>query len=361
LSEITEKYIKNVSISICAVLLIFIVTEGLLRLINFSYNTRPRYMEFNFPNPHELYEIFEPDDATLWRLRPGVRMGPGIEPVNGMGFRGAEFKVEKQRGVIRVIMMGDSVTFGTDENYPRLTAECLGAGYEVINAGVPGYTSNQGLRLLNSRIAPLKPDIIVVMYGWNDHWLAQGFTDAEQTMRSPESNKARLFEKLRIYQLIHWIIAKAPLSQPPPGPAKLRVSPEEYRQNIERIVSDARRNGARVILVTPPSALSLGKVPVYLYHLKFMEGTPDEPREVGVMRVTYLHESYNDIVRSVAADAGVEIADVDRDWLARGVGDLFRNPEKDIIHPNPAGYRLIAKTLCDMILKTRRDFPQRSE
>lgn len=306
-------------------------------------------MEFNFPNPHELREIFEPDPVTLWRLRPGVSMGPGIEPISSMCFRGPEFKPEKRPGVVRVIALGDSVTFGAEENYPRLTAECLGAGYEMINAGVPGYSSLQGLRLFKSHLASLKPDVLIVMFGWGDHWLAHGFTDAEQTMNPPISDRPQFIEELRIYQFMHWLIAVTAASGATKDLARMRVSPDEYRQNLEEIVSEAKKGGAKVILMTPPSALSLGRLPDFLYYLKFIEGSPDEPEAVGVKRVTDLHERYNNVVRSVAQTTGAELIDLDRKWLARGMADLFRNPKKDVIHPNPEGYRLIAKTICDTI------------
>ena len=352
-NKATDRFspLENVLVTFCAVVLVFVLSEGVLRVIGFSFDVRPRYMEFNFPNPHELHEIFEPDQATLWRLRPGMSMGEGIEPINSMGFRGPEFEEKKSEGTGRVIALGDSVTFGAQVSYPRMLGDCLGPKYQVINAGVPGYSSTQGLKLFRSRLVILRPDIIIVMYGWNDHWLAQGFTDAEQTLKGPRENGSRLIEELRIYQFVHWLLTKSSRHDHTAGPPKRRVPLDEYRKNLWGFVSEAKKDDARVLLLTPPSTLKSGKLPDYLYWLKFIEGDPGEPAAQGVKRVKELHGSYNDVVRGVAAETGAELIDLDRDWGRLELSGLFNDPSRDIIHPSAKGYGLIAKTLCDTIRK----------
>src|SRR5262249_4068385 len=41
---------------------------------------------------------------------------------------------------------------------------------EVINAGVIGYSTLQGLRLLKHEVRRWHPDVITIRYGVNDHW-----------------------------------------------------------------------------------------------------------------------------------------------------------------------------------------------
>src|SRR5262249_26556977 len=82
---------------------------------------------------------------------------------NSLGLRGAEIRNDDS---VRVLAVGDSCTFGfnmfTNETYPYALQSMLdqrhGAGnYQVINAGVPGYTSYHGLRYLEERGLELKP------------------------------------------------------------------------------------------------------------------------------------------------------------------------------------------------------------
>lgn len=330
---------------------VFLVCEILLRVAGFQYDTRPRYLEFNFPNPHELREIFEPDAILLWKLRPGMVMGEGIEPINSKGFRGREFADEKPKGRIRIIAVGDSVTFGAEMSYPALLEECLGSSYEVINAGVPGYSSFQGLKLLEKYLPAYQPDVLIVMYGWNDHWLAWGFSDSEQKFSFADtSRRFSLLRELKIFQFLAWLLSGTERITP----SKFRVSLNEYRANIQQIIALANAHGAKVMLLTAPSALSLGVVPDFLFHLKFIDDNPDSPQSQTAMRLKKLHESYNDVVRGIAAEnPDVKLVDISKQWDGLDVSKFFRNPSKDVIHPNGDGYRLIARTICDTILKEK--------
>ncbi|OGG00145.1 hypothetical protein A2153_02975 [Candidatus Gottesmanbacteria bacterium RBG_16_38_7b] len=93
--------------------------------------------------------------------------------MNSLGYRGKEFTDEKKVGVKRIMIVGDSMTFGwgvaDNETYPFLTENLLKAGgrqnIEVINAGYIGglsldsfyvYLKNEGMKL--------KPDLVIVSF-----------------------------------------------------------------------------------------------------------------------------------------------------------------------------------------------------
>ena len=75
------------------------------------------------------------------------------------------------------------MTLGYERDYPALLAEELalqGADAQVLNAGVPGYSLAQARRRLRQLAPPLKPDVVVVLLGWNDAKdLLRGYTDSE--------------------------------------------------------------------------------------------------------------------------------------------------------------------------------------
>jgi len=337
--------------SLLVAFFLLLFAEVALRMAGFRFDTRPRYMEFNYPNPRELHEIFEPDPATLWRLKPGTKMGPGIEAINSMGCRGPEFEINKPAGVKRVVALGDSVTFGAAVGYPNALAECLGKSYEVINAGVPGFSVFQGLKLFESRIAQLKPDIVTVMFGWNDHWIAKGYPDSQQQLVVPAELPATLafVTRLRIFQLTHYMAVRLGGSRREDATPVNRAPIEEYRLLLEKLIDKVEKSGARPILITPPSALDSGKVPDYIFDIGFMRRIKGESEKDKAQRLKRLHASYNDIVRELAAKKGVTLVDLESQWYELGTAKLFRDPSRDVVHPNEEGYRLIGKILCDTI------------
>jgi lysophospholipase L1-like esterase len=111
-------------------------------------------------------------------LNPAFRSKDGRDRHNRLGFRGEEIENDKPEGVFRIFCLGASTTYttavdGYQKAYPAQLERILREVYhhpnvEVINAGVPAYTSLDSLLNLQLRILPLQPDLIVVYHGIND-------------------------------------------------------------------------------------------------------------------------------------------------------------------------------------------------
>ena len=104
----------------------------------------------------------DPDLFWYWPELPI----PALE-LNQHGFRRtAPMTVHRPRGVIRVVTLGDSQTWGAfhpeQQSYPAVAERTLGPGWEVLNAAVPGYRSLNVYRLLQRRVESFRPDVIVV-------------------------------------------------------------------------------------------------------------------------------------------------------------------------------------------------------
>lgn len=139
-------------------------------------------------------------DYTLWpnySLRtpiavPDSNLGYVLNPkldhsyhINSRALRGnseSEFPLRKAVSEIRIIATGDSNIFGWGiiddaETFPskldrllarRFTDRDFPYNFRVINAGIPGYSSRQVNRFVESRLLSYEPDLIILCVGWND-------------------------------------------------------------------------------------------------------------------------------------------------------------------------------------------------
>lgn len=121
-------------------------------------------------------------DARLYGLNP---KHPGI---SSLGFRNREIVLPKPPNTYRVVVIGDSVAYGTgvprSEAFPQRMHRLLaqrGLGIEVINCGVPGYSTYNEVELYRNIAARLQPDLVVLAFCLNDivsprlHWATAGY------------------------------------------------------------------------------------------------------------------------------------------------------------------------------------------
>jgi lysophospholipase L1-like esterase len=105
---------------------------------------------------------------------------------NAAGFRMAEELPPAKRSEVRVLVLGDSFTFGmgveADQTYAagleRLLNANLSTDAEVLNLGVIGYGTLQEIELLR-HYAFLKPDVVIIGFFARDVFLAASGNDLE--------------------------------------------------------------------------------------------------------------------------------------------------------------------------------------
>ena len=121
-------------------------------------------------DPHYLDRIHESEvysERLGWRLRPGFAAPLHDVPttVNARGYRGPLHPYEKTPGKTRLVMLGDSITFGTRvRDYETFSAllEQRSARYEVVNLAVEGYSTDQELLVLETEGLRYHPDVVVL-------------------------------------------------------------------------------------------------------------------------------------------------------------------------------------------------------
>lgn len=336
-----------------------------------------------------LGQVYETDDWRLYRLKPKVRLGRRVGEydrklwggtdatwrlfTNTLGFRDPEdyLLVNKPEGRLRIVALGDSHTFGLDvgdgATYPAKLQALLNkaAGekrFEVVNAGVPGYSSRQGLIYLAREIERLSPDLIVFQFGSNDASKEANFLSRPgqylpdrvlfPDLRAPIPQEIRT----RIFWIDRWIL-NAPLVRlvrskrdaPPREAAEPRATPEEYRANLEAAAAWAKEHRVPIVFV------QIDLEPAYASALS------RAARDAGAPTVDAdrLFESRREEV------LGSPLFKDDLTALERNIGSFFRRPGSPYLftidgrHPNRVGHELIAQAVYARIVSLPGFSPRR--
>jgi lysophospholipase L1-like esterase len=322
-----------------------------------------------------MQRLYRADDELFFRLRPNLTIDTTDNPrifdvrTNALGLRGPEVAREKAAGVTRVLCVGDSCTFGSGagaedtwpaqlarllkeqvveaRELPGLESEELGP-FEVLNAGVPGYSSYQGRRYLETEGFDLDPDVVVFALGFNDSFQARPgprrrFADgnylsdreyAELDRQAPSWGVVRLWARLRgpVGGAADGA-AEAEGEVDPRRARKRRVSPKEYWGNAMAVARQCRERGVRLVLVVWPIVA---------------QTDPAGPLGRHTTLLTY-QGLLREVVRKFAAppmiegggqpDGGVQLVDLVP--LVEGRPALFI----DDVHMNPRGYRRVARAV----------------
>lgn len=255
---------------------------------------------------------------------------------NSLGLRTAEVTQPKPADVVRIVALGDSVTFGwglrAEDAYPSQLAGLLATlhperRYEVINAGVSGYGTWQELRWLEDSGLALQPDIVVVQVHLNDAadnlWGSIGVTAGESW----------LMRHSLLVRLVQRVLARPVPANAQPCAADWKVGTEQVCWDSSKTLLDALRNtatgaGARVVLLPAP--------------MRWQVET-----NVRDARAWVTAAQYQNVLRAYAQQNGWLFADPLPAFVQAAAGgqSLF----VDVGHPNEAGQRLLAQAVYSAI------------
>lgn len=132
---------------------------------------------------YALYSQIEPEEF-LWTAHhylnyyPAPNYNRELTAHNSLGYRGDEISIKKPEGVYRIVILGGSAVYtekvkDNAQTFPVQLENILRQDYgyqnvEVINGGVPGYTTWESLINLEFRVLDLEPDLIIIYHNTND-------------------------------------------------------------------------------------------------------------------------------------------------------------------------------------------------
>lgn len=331
-----ERLLRRLSVAF-ALLVMFVFAELGLRVYARLSDYVPKVAVYDAPHNY-LGRALVPNAVYQSRVA-------GLH-VNSRGFRGKEFDVPKPAGTYRVFALGGSTTFGyypatTSDaaTYPAVLEDLLNhdkpdravGRYEVVNAGVPGYSLRTSLQNLAGRILFLQPDMVIVYHLTND--LAR--YGNEDNLSHPMLNQfapsgvvsgfldgimgwSYAFQELR-FTIGARLLAGSAGGQPSAPATGAQWQPdlrylEAFRRDLRNIVVLAKANGVRTVLATQSIA--------FTEKTDFTRLTDDERRMRFDRPATFyatvpgphryaLVKRYNEIIREVAQSEGALLADVD--------------------------------------------------
>ena len=292
------------------------LVEVILLATGFRFTTLPT-VQFGYPSPTEISTDYLPDRELLWVSKDY-----------------AGKLAAAHRAPPEVVFLGDSCTeISTypDETMNRLRRHPLGLR-RGLKLGVSGWSSQQGLWQLERDVMPLKPKVVTIYFGWNDHWIAYGVPDRDAR---PGRLAFWSSQHLRTAQLVSK--ARFVRNMRPQDQAENRVDLQAYRVNLERMAQFVKAAGGTPVLVTAPSNHVEGREPRFLRH-RWLRRLSD---------LVPLHRSYVAATREAAARSGAVLCDTsaaiesapDRDAYFMGDG----------IHFSSLGDQRIAELLAHCI------------
>jgi lysophospholipase L1-like esterase len=194
--------------------------------------------------------------------------------LNNHGFRGKDFELAKAPGVVRVLALGGSSTFGLgsrdSETYPsqlqdRLNSQCRsGAKYEVINLGIPHLNSTMIRELYMAEALPLSPDVVTFYEGYNDTSAVPGALSVEGIRNAARSGSLLsriywtlipIYRGIREWSMALLLMDNAIQGSRRPTPQQVTAFRTEGRvnqflSNLRAIRDEAQKRGSKFIVVS---------------------------------------------------------------------------------------------------------------
>jgi hypothetical protein len=150
-----------------------LATVASLSALAFTFGLLEVGIRMAAPQPTKTPVPVMLDPDLIYRL-PAYAKGTDVKEefavrieTNSFGLRDRDYASRKPHGVLRrILVLGDSMTFAegveAEETYPKVLERALLNRYEVINAAIRGYGTDQELLLFEKLIPVYHPDVVLL-------------------------------------------------------------------------------------------------------------------------------------------------------------------------------------------------------
>ena len=254
---------------------------------------------------------------------------------NALGMRDDELVPETEPGLVRIAVLGDSVTFGfkvkeARDTYCGVLESLLNEAshgkhrYDVLDFGVGGYSSRDEAAVMHEKVLPLHPRLVIVGYFLNDPECA------------PMQQLHRFFAEPEWWQ--HFDLLRLVARAKEQWDRRRLGGGDAYRywhardghkwpcvvESFRSIAEDARGAGAKVLVAIFPTFMGVESFDDYPY--------------------TDLHRQVEEEARS----HGFEVLDLLPAFRASELPASQLMADRE--HPNAAGHALAARALFERLV-----------
>lgn len=312
------------------------------------------------------------DANLLWKLEPNreFKTGRDVTKINALGLRESLLPTQVKRpNEKRVLVTGDSSIYGwgveDTQTYAVYLEQELRNHFhipiEVINLGVPGYSTEQTIKLLEMVGWLYEPDLVIVSNIFSDCNI-DAFQDKQaMTLANPEQNWSyRILRSSRLYCAMYmpWANYQAHMNQSPnrvlmpglpTGPNAAvtlekindsiglsRVPMDDYLDNLSWIQQESNKRNAHMLLAPLAQEWDAG-----IWNVPMPK--PDKDHVLP-------WQPYRSAQKQWAIEHNIDVV---------SFADAFANAAKtmkypgqlfvDHMHPSPTGTALMAKTVLEHI------------
>ena len=172
---VRKEFLRNLGILLGSLLVFFLGTEGILRLLYpEALSVQRRFPQGMYCKPDRLFGwIGLPNvSATLSPPADAQDMEAMRVAMNGEGFLDDSHPVSRPAGVHRLLFLGDSFTIGLGipktKRFTDLIKDDLQPGWTVMNMGMWGYSTDQELLVLEEKGLKYAPEVVVLCMFMDD-------------------------------------------------------------------------------------------------------------------------------------------------------------------------------------------------
>jgi hypothetical protein len=302
--------------------------------------------------------------------------------INSYGLRGGEVAIPKPPHTSRILVVGDSITFGygvrEEDTYPQALERLLNANtsdsgdrYEVLNGGTLGGSLSDYHHFLTEKARVLQPSIVVVGLALNDI-LVYDKSDSISEFGSKWQGKQlpvlRRCSRLLLRHSALYFYCFARLKSflygssilninEVRGPDFVALAPtspyqehawESSFEMLSRISEFCRQRGYRFVLVVFPMQMQLSQVQLQFYRQRYhLELSDDAVSGAPQHKLT-----------EFAARTGIELVDLLPAYREHESEDLYLHNEMilaDPTHPSKRGDHLAAEQICHKLFSGCRE------